>query len=48
MKVLSVAPPIDCGSILPGYDFADAYAAPVPAGVDAPEAARRAFAKLPR
>ena len=48
MNVQKVAPPVDCSAILPGYDFADAYAAPVGDGVDATEAARRAFAAPPR
>jgi hypothetical protein len=39
MNVQKVAPPVDCSAILPGYDFADAYAAPVAVGVDAMEAA---------
>jgi hypothetical protein len=46
-EVVSVAPPVDCAALLPGYDFADAYAATVSTGVDAPEAARRAFANTP-
>ncbi len=48
MKASAVKAPVDCAAFLPGYDFADAYAAPAPAGVDAIEAARRAFAQAPR
>lgn len=47
MVVIAVPPPGDCDVLLPGYDFADAYQAPVAPGVDAVEAARRAFARAP-
>ena len=47
MKVQSVPRPVDCVAFLPGYDFADAYSVSAPAGLDAPEAARRAFADPP-
>ncbi len=48
MKARLVPPPVDCAAILPGYDFADAYAVAVPTTMDAIEASRRAFAKAPR
>ena len=48
MKVVSLPPPVDCAAILPGFDFADAFGVLAPAGVDAPEAARRAFAHPPQ
>ncbi len=48
MKAQSVTPPVDCAAFLPSFDFADAYAVPAPAGVDAIEATRRAFANAPR
>lgn len=48
MKVVSVPPPVDCDSLLPGHDFADAYAVSIPEGMNAAEAARRAFANAPR
>lgn len=48
MKVVSVPPPVDCDALLPGHDFADAYAVAIPADIDAAQAARRAFANAPR
>jgi uncharacterized protein DUF2867 len=45
MKATSVPPDVDCGSILPGFDFADAYAVDARAGVNAIEATQRAFAR---
>jgi hypothetical protein len=48
MKVVRVLPPVDCGALLPGHDFADAYAVSIPEGMNAAEAARRAFANAPR
>ncbi len=48
MKVTPCPPPVDCAAILPGFDFADAYASPAPPGIDAIEATRRAFARPPR
>lgn len=45
MKAISVPPDVDCASILPGFDFADAYAVDAPAGINAIEAAQRAFAR---
>jgi hypothetical protein len=48
MKVVSVSPPVDCDSLLPGHDFADAYAVAIPEGMNAAEATRRAFANAPR
>jgi hypothetical protein len=48
MRARSVPPPVDCAAFLPGFDFADAYEIAAPEGVDAIEAARRAFEHPPR
>jgi hypothetical protein len=48
MDVIKVPPPVDCESLLPGYDFADAYQIAITPNVDAIEATRRAFARAPR
>jgi hypothetical protein len=48
MKIISLPPPVDCATFLPGFDFADAYGVLAPVGLDAPEAARRAFAHAPQ
>jgi hypothetical protein len=45
VKATSVPPDVDCASILPGFDFADAYAVDAPVGVNAIEAKQRAFAR---
>ena len=45
MKAMSVPPDVDCASILPGFNFADAYAVDAPAGINAIEATQRAFAR---
>jgi len=45
MKAISVPPDVDCAAILPGFDFADAYAVDAPAGLNAIEATQRAFAR---
>ncbi len=37
MTVRKIVPPITCAAILPGFRFADCYAAPVPPGTDAVE-----------
>lgn len=45
--VRAIAPDIDCASILPGYDFADAYRVAVPPGMDAPALTDQVFARGP-
>jgi hypothetical protein len=47
-RAVLVAPDIDCARILPGYDFADAYAIPAPADIDLVRATALAFARGPR
>lgn len=46
-KAVSISPPIDCAALLPHFDFADAFQVENRHNLDAPEAARRAFAKAP-
>ncbi len=48
MTVRKIVPPITCAAILPGFRFADCYAAPVPPGTDAVEVARRCFERPPK
>ena len=49
MRPFPVLPPTDCRVVLPSADFCDAFAIDVPdPALDAPEAARRAFARQPR
>jgi hypothetical protein len=40
-------PSADCAAILPGYQFADAYAVDAPPGLDAMEATKLAFGRRP-
>lgn len=47
MKAHPTLPPVDCARILPGFDFADAYAVAAPAGMDAIGAMQQAFARGP-
>ncbi len=48
MPAIAVSPPTDCADLLPSTDFSDAFAIDVQdAALDAPEAARRAFAGKP-
>lgn len=47
MKANAIPVTIDCTSILPGYQFADAYAVPAPVGMDAITAQERIVANAP-
>ncbi|WP_323121227.1 DUF2867 domain-containing protein [Burkholderia alba] len=47
MKARPVTPDIDCASILPGFDFADAYRVEVPPGIDAIRAAGGMLSTMP-
>ena len=44
---IPATPYAGCAALLPGYQFADAFQVPAPAGVDAIEATRLAFAHGP-
>ena len=43
----SVASPADCEALLPGFQFADAYAVAAPPGLDAIQATKLAFGRGP-
>ena len=47
MRPFPTTPAIDGQSVLPGADFADAFARDLDESIDAPEAARRAFSGMP-
>lgn len=47
MKANAVAPTVNCAAILPGFQFADAYAVAKPPGMDAITATRTVFAATP-
>lgn len=47
MKSISVAPVVNCSEILPGFQFADAYAVDSPPGMDAVSATRAVFSHVP-
>lgn len=47
MRPFATLPADDCTPLLPRADFADAFALDVPEVLDAPEAARRAFTRMP-
>jgi len=48
LRATPIVPSLDCARILPGYDFADAYAIPAPVGIDAMSATQLAFSRGPR
>ena len=47
MRPFPTTPACDRQSVLPGADFADAYARDLDESIDAPEAARRVFSGIP-
>jgi Protein of unknown function (DUF2867) len=47
VRAVAARPDPGCAALLPGHQFADAYRVPVPSGVDAMAATRRAFARGP-